>query len=155
MFLKNFFNELKAWRIVRKEYKKNKPLFDAVGLKTDWGGKLWKVINRDPDIVLGSDEDEIYLRKEMAEIWAVLVKLNIVDILAYELTPLEDEKVIGEDKVEYEHGYLITLTPAWNLDKQYVTFWSIIWVTILFAGLITGLVYSTIHWIIPFIQTLL
>ena len=29
MFLKNFFNELKAWHIVRREYKKNKVLFDA------------------------------------------------------------------------------------------------------------------------------
>lgn len=155
MFLKNFFLELKAWMIVRKEYKKNKQLFDAVGLKTDWGGKLWKVINRDPDIVLGSDEDEIYLRKEMAEIWAVLVKLNIVDILAYELTPLEDERVIGEDKVEYEHGYLVTLTPAWKLDRQYVTVKSVIGVIIGFAIVIGGLVYSAIHWIIPYIQTLL
>ena len=155
MWIKNFFNELKAWHIVRKEYRNNKRLFDAVGLKTDWGGRLYKVINRDPDIVLGSDEDEIYLRKEMAEIWSVLVKLNIVDILAYELTPLEDERVIDENKVEYEHGYLVTLTPAWKLDRQYVTVKSVISVILGFAIVIGGLVYSTIHWIIPFIQTLL
>lgn len=155
MFLKDFFNELKAWKIIRKEYKKNRQLFDAVGLKSDWFGKLYKVINRDPDIVLGSDEDEIYLRKEMAEIWSVLVKLNIVDILAYELTPLEDERVIDENKVEYEHGYLVTLTPAWKLDRQYVTVKSVISVILGFAIVIGGLVYSTIHWIIPFIQTLL
>ena len=155
MFLKNFFLELKAWRIVRKEYKKNKPLFDAVGLKTDWGGKLWKVINRNPDIELGSDEDEIYLRKEMAEIWSVLVKLNIVDILAYELKPLEETKQINDTQEEYEHGYLVTLTPAWNLDRQYVTVKSVIGVILGFAIVIGGLVYSTIHWIIPYIQTLL
>ena len=154
-YLKNFFNELKAWKIVRKEYKKNKSLFDSVGLKADWGGRLYKVINRDPEIELGSDEDEVYLRKEMAEIWAVLVKLNIVDILAYELKPLEEVTVINERQEEYEHGYLIILTPAWNLDRQYVTIKSIIGVTLGFAVVIYGLVYSSIHWIIPYIQTLL
>ena len=34
-YIKNFFLELKAWRIVRKEYRKNKALFDSVGLKKD------------------------------------------------------------------------------------------------------------------------
>ncbi len=155
MFLKNFFNELKAWRIVRREYKKNRSLFESVGLKSDWFGKLYKVINRDPEIVLGSDEDEVYLRKDLSEISAVLIKCNIYDILAYELKPLEEVTKIDDTHEEFEHGYLITLTPAWNLDRQYVTFWSVIWVTILFAGLITGLVYSTIHWLIPYIQTLI
>lgn len=155
MFLKNFFNELKAWRIVRREYKKNKILFESIGLKSDWGGKLYKVINRDPDIKLGSGEDEVYLRKELSEISAVLIKCNIYDILAYELKPLEEERQIDETHIEYEHGYLITLTPAWNLNRQYVTFWSIIFVTLFFAALISGLVYSSIHWLIPWIQTLI
>ncbi len=155
MFLKNFFNELKAWRIVRREYKKNKILFESIGLESDWGGKLYKVIDRDPDIKLGSGEDEVYLRKELSEISAVLIKCNIYDILAYELKPLEEERQIDETHIEYEHGYLITLTPAWNLNRQYVTFWSIVFVTLFFAALIGGLVYSSIHWLIPWIQTLI
>ena len=155
MWLRNFFLELKAWHIVRKEYRKNKALFDSVGLKKDWFGKLYKVINRDPSIELSSGEDEVYLRKELSEISAVLIKCNIYDILAYELKPLEDERQIDETHIEYEHGYLITLTPAWNLDRQYVTFWSIIFVTLFFATLIGGMVYSSIHWIVPWIQALI
>ena len=155
MFLKNFFNELKAWRIVRKVYKNNINDFNKIGLKSDWGGKLYRVINRDPLIELGSGEDEVYLRKELAEISQVLIKHNIVDILAYELKPLEEERYINEREIEYEHGYLVTFTPAWNLDRQYVTVKSVIGVTIFFAALIFGLVYSSIHWIIPYIQTLL
>ena len=153
-YFKNFFLEAKAWHIVRREYRKNKALFDSIGLKKDWFGKLYKVINRDPSIKLSSGEDEVYLRKELSEISAVLIKCNIYDILAYELKPLEEERQIDETHIEYEHGYLITLTPAWNLDRQYVTFWSIIFVTLFFAALIGGLVYSSIHWIIPWIQTL-
>ena len=155
MFLKNFFNELKAWFIVRREYKNNKILFESIGLKSNWFGKLYKVINRDPSIELSSGEDEVYLRKELSEISAVLIKCNIYDILAYELKPLEDERQIDETHIEYEHGYLITLTPAWNLDRQYVTFWSIIFVTLFFVALIGGMVYSSIHWIVPWIQALI
>ena len=153
-YIKNFFLELKAWRIVNKVYKKNKADFDKIGLKKDYFGRLFRVINRSPDITLGDEMDEALLHKETTEIWSVLVKHNLIDILAYELKPLEDERQIDETHIEYEHGYLITLTPAWNLNRQYVTFWSITFVTLFFASLIGGLVYSTIHWLIPWIQTL-
>ncbi len=151
MWIKNFFNELKAWHIVRKEYRNNKRLFDAVGLKSDWGGRLYKVINRDPNIELGSGEDEIYLRKELGEITNVTVQTKIIDILAYDLKPLEEETDLGNGKVEYEHGYLVTLTPAWNLDRQYVTFWSLLFVGLMSIALLIGLGYALFKWVIPFI----
>ena len=155
MSLKKFFLELKARRIVRREYKKNKVLFDSIGLKRSWGGTLYKVINRDVSIELGSGEDEVYLRKELAEITAVLAKCGVLDILAYELKPLEEVTPLGDGKEEFEHGYLVTLTPAWYLDKQYVTFKSVIFVTLFFAAVIAALVFTSVHWLIPWIQTLL
>jgi len=153
-YIKNFFNELKAWRIVRREYRKNKADFEKVGLKSDWFGKLYRVINRDTDIVLGDEMDEALLHKELAEIWAMLVKHNIVDILAYELKPLEDERQIGDNQIEYEHGYLVMFTPAWNLDRQYVTTKSVFFMSLLGIGLIAGITYAVINYLIPFIQTL-
>lgn len=154
-YFKNFFLEAKAWHIVRREYRKNKALFDSIGLKSDWFGKLYKVINRDPEIKLSSGEDEVYLRKELSEISAVLIKCNIYDILAYELKPLEEERQIDETHIEYEHGYLIVLTPAWNLDRQYVTVKSVIFMTLFFGGLIAVAVWATINYLIPFLQTVL
>ena len=154
MWIKNFFNELKAWRIVNKVYKKNKADFDKIGLKKDWFGRLYCVINRDTDIALGDEMDEALLHKELAEIWSVLVKLNLVDILAYELKPLEEVTKIDDTHEEYEHGYLITLTPAWNLNKQYVTLKSLFFVIVGFVALIGGLVWSVIKYLIPYIQTI-
>ena len=118
MWLKNYFNELKAWSIMRRVYKENKSEFDKVGLKADWFGRLWKVINRDPEIALGTDKDAVLLQKEMSEISAVLIKTNVIDILAYELTPLEER---DENNNTFENSYLVKFTPAWNLEKQYVT----------------------------------
>ena len=154
MWIVNFVNEIKAWKIVRKVYKKNKKDFDKIGLKADWGGRLFRVINRDPLISLGSAEDEVYLRKELSEIWAVLVKHNIVDILAYELKPLEDERQINDKQIEYEHGYLVTFTPAWKLDKQYVTFKSVIFMSLLTIALVTGIAIGVFKYLIPYLQTL-
>lgn len=148
-WIKNYFNERKAWRIVRREYKKNKRLFDAIGLKKDWFGRMYKVINRDPDIELGSGEDEVYLRKELAEVTAVLVKTNLMDIMAYELTPLEDVTPLEDGKEEFEHGYLITLTPAWNLDRQYVTFWSVLFVDLTILGLLAAGTWAFITYLLP------
>lgn len=136
MWIVNFFKELKAWRIVRKTCKEHTNELLAVGLKYDWFGRLYRVINRDVDIELGSGEDEVYLRKELSEITAMLIKLNIMDILAYELKPLESERELEDGKIEYEHAYLVTLTPAWNLDRQYVTWKSILFILILLAAII-------------------
>jgi len=141
MWIKNFFNELKAWHIVRKVYRQHKSDFDKIGIKSDWFGKLYIVLNRDPEIVLGSDEDEVILHNELAKIWAFITQLNIGDILAYELKPLEEEVQINESEVEYEHAYLVTFTPAWNLEKQFVTTKSVISFIVVLGGIITGLVF--------------
>lgn len=141
MWIKNFFNELKAWHIVRKVYRQNKSDFDKIGIKSDWFGKLYIVLNRNPEIVLGSEEDEVILHNELAKIWAFITKLNIGDILAYELKPLEDEVQISDSEVEYEHAYLVTFTPAWNLEKQFVTIKSVTSFIVILGGIITGLVF--------------
>lgn len=154
-YFKNFFLELKAWRIVNKVYRKNKADFDKIGLKKDWGGRLYVVLNRDPDIPLGDELDEALLHKELANIWSVLVKHNIVDILAYELKPLENVTQIDDTHEEFEHAYLVTFTPAWNLDKQYVTFKSVIFMSLFFIVLIGGAIWAVINYLIPYLQTIL
>ena len=148
MWLKNFCNELKAWHIVRKVYKHNKKDFELVNLKCGWTGKMFRVINRDPEVALGSEEDEAYLHKELAEMWGIIWKHNIADILAYELIPLESENRINEKEVEYEHGYLVMFTPAWNLDKQYVTWKSVTMMSLLGLGLVGGIVYAILNYFI-------
>lgn len=142
MWIKNFFNELKVWREIRKVYKENKESFLEVGLKMDWVGHIYKVINRDVSIPLGSPEDEKLLRDELNGIQKLLVEQNVIDILAYELKPLE-----ADDGKTYEHAYLITFTPAYSLDKQYVTTKSVVSLILAALGIIGGAIATIIHYV--------
>ena len=136
MWLINYFKEWKAWREVKKVYKQNQKDFNKIGLKCDWFGKLWKVINRYPSIPLGTQEDEILLRNELMSLNDFLIKMNLMDILAYELKPLEDS-----DENSFENGYLITFTPCYRLDKQYVSFKSTFWLFFITCLIISGLYF--------------
>lgn len=142
MWLKNYINEWKCWREVRKVYKQNQKEFNKIGLKSDWFGRLYKVINRDPSIALGTAKDEELLSQELKEISDFLIKLNVMDILAYELIPQEDS-----DKDTFENAYLIKLTPAYDMSKQYVTFGTTTCLILTSCAILAGLIYSIIHFI--------
>ena len=146
MWIKNFIRECKVWNEIRKVYKKNKEEFLNMGLKMDWFGHIYKVINRDANIPLGTADDEILLRKELNDIQEFLVKQNIVDILAYELKPQEETYVNENGEEVYENAYLVLFTPAYRLDKQYVTIKNILILTF-FLLLIVGGIISLFLWI--------
>lgn len=125
MWISNFFKELKVWKTIRKVCRENKRVLENSGLKFDWLGHIYTVINRDPNIQLGSDEDKYLLMKELNNIQEILVKLNIIDLLAYELIPLESSEISDDGSEEiFENGYLIKFTPAEDVTKQYVKPWS-------------------------------
>ena len=146
MWIVNFFRELKVWRIIRKVCKENEQFIEKSGLKFVWLGHIYTVINRDPSIKLGSDEDRALLMRELNDIQKSLVALNIIDLLAYELIPLESSEISkdGEEEI-FENGYLVKFTPAEDVSRQYVKPWSwfcvFVGIPILIAGGIFALIY--------------
>ena len=148
MWIVNFFKELKVWRTIRKVCKENKQYLENNGLKYDWFGHIYTVINRDPEIKLGSDDDRVLLMKELNDIQNVLVKLNIIDLLAYELKPLESSEISEDGSEEFfDNAYLVTFTPADDVSKQYVKPWSCFLVFVGIPLLIAGIAFSLIHFI--------
>lgn len=146
MWIVNFFKELKVWRTIRKVCKENKQFIENAGLKYDWLGHIYTVINRDPNIKLGTDEDRHLLMRELNEIQNILVKLNIIDLLAYELIPLESSEISTDGSEEiFENSYLIKFTPAEDVSKQYVKplscFLVFVGIPILIAASVFSLVY--------------
>ena len=148
MWIVNFFKELKVWRTIRKVCKENKQFLENSGLKYDWLGHIYTVINRDPNIKLGTDEDRHLLMRELNEIQNVLVKLNIIDLLAYELIPLESSEISTDGSKEiFENSYLIKFTPAEDVSKQYVKPLSCFFVFVGIPVLIAASIFSLIYFI--------
>ena len=148
MWIVKFFKELKVWITIKKVCNENEYFLESSGLKYDWLGHIYTVINRDPNIKLGSDEDRQLLMKELNDIQNVLVKLNIIDLLAYELIPLESTEISKDGNHEiFENGYLIKFTPAEDVSKQYVKPWSCFFVFVGIPALITSAVCALIHYL--------
>ena len=148
MWIANFFKELKVWRTIRKVCKENKQFLENVGLKYDWFGHIYTVINRDPNIKLGSDEDRQLLVRELQDIQNVLLKLNIIDLLAYELIPLESSEMSEDGSEEiFENSYLIKFTPAEDVSKQYVKPWSCFCVFVVIPILVVGGIFALLHFL--------
>lgn len=148
MWIANFFRELKVWRTIRKVCKENSQFFEKVGLKYDWLGHIYTVINRDPSIKLGSDEDRALLMRELNDIQKSLVTLNIIDLLAYELIPLESSEISknGEEEI-FENGYLVKFTPAEDVSRQYVKPWSCFCVFVGVPVLIASIVFALFYFV--------
>lgn len=148
MWIVNFFKELKVWRTIRKVCKENKQFIEKSGLKFDWLGHIYTVINRDPSIKLGSDEDRAILMRELKDIQNALVKLNVIDLLAYELIPLESSEISKDGEQEiFENGYLVKFTPAEDVSKQYVKPWSCFCVFVGMPVLIAAVVFALVHFL--------
>ena len=148
MWIVNFFKELKVWITIKKVCNENEYFLESSGLKYDWLGHIYTVINREPNIKLGSDEDRVLLMKELNDIQNSLIKLNIIDLLAYELIPLESSE-ISKNGVEeiFENGYLVKFTPAEDISKQYVRPWSCIFVFVGIPVLISSFVFALVHFL--------
>ena len=148
MWIVNFFRELKVWRTIRKVCKENEQFIEKSGLKSDWLGHIYTVINRDPSIKLGSDEDRTLLMRELNDIQNTLVKLNVIDLLAYELIPLESSEISKDGEQEiFENGYLVKFTPAEDVSKQYVKPWTCFCVFVGIPVLIVAGVFALVHFL--------
>lgn len=148
MWIVKFFRELKVWRTVRKVCKENEQFIEKNGLKFDWLGHIYTVINRDPNIKLGSDEDRALLMRELNDIQNVLIKLNVIDLLAYELIPLESSEISKDGEQEiFENGYLVKFTPAEDVSKQYVKPWSCFCVFVLIPALIAAAAFALFYFL--------
>jgi hypothetical protein len=148
MWIVNFFKELKVWITIKKVCNENEYFLESSGLKYDWLGHIYTVINREPNIKLGSDEDRQLLMKELNDIQNALVKLNIIDLLAYELIPLETTEISKDGNHEiFENGYLVKFTPAEDVSKQYVKPWSCFLVFVCIPALIVSGVFALVHFL--------
>jgi hypothetical protein len=86
--------------------------------------------------------------KELEDIQSTLVRLNIIDLLAYELIPLESTEMSDDGTEEiFENSYLVKFTPAEDVSKQYVKPWSCFCVFVGIPALIVAAVFALFHFL--------
>lgn len=114
MWIVNFIKEIKIIFFIKKIYKKNKDLFESKNIKIDWLGQLYTVINRDPNIKLGTEKDKNLLMLELLDINQVIEFLNLQLLFSFICEPHETDN---------ENFYLVVFTPTLSVNgtKNYVT----------------------------------
>jgi len=132
MWIVNFFKELNLIRFIKHVYKKNKKMFDEKNIRIDWLGQLYTVINRDPEIKLGTSKDKNMLMIELLEINQVIEFLGLQLMFSFICEPHESKD---------ENYYLVVFTPTLSANgtKNYVTKKSILLMILLLLFLIFGI----------------
>lgn len=131
------FNEWKIWRTVRKVVKQNREAIHKAGFDVDWIGRMYAVVNI-PDEIMElpvrnrADAEkqsmavDMYVKENMGEITSLLMELRIADLVVY---PSQYERFEGTNSM------LVILAP----ERYYTKTWKVVFMSLLTAGLLTGL----------------
>lgn len=129
-----FWAELKIFRVFRQTaYQNQKMLEKDHGLRVDWLGRIYGVINL-PEEVQGAAEQiqQAYVLQQITKYGNVMMKIGLADIVYPEIS-----------RVEGTASYLVVLWPVY----EYFNFWYLIG-NILRTGFILGALYFLIRIII-------
>ena len=137
-------------------HKENGCLFNLDLSKVMWAKgnnnerlRIAKLVSKGESVVdmfagIGYFSIPIGVHSQAEQIYSIEINLNSYHFLKKNI----ELNRINEKEVEYEHGYLVMFTPAWNLDKQYVTWKSVTMMSLLGLGLVGGIVYTILNYFI-------
>jgi len=103
----------------RKVAKSNSEELLEFGLRVDWIGRLYTVINLPEEVATQPYSQQPYVLSQLRKYDEVLLRLQLSDVLYPEF-----EKIPGED------AYLLVLTP----EIEYLSTWRIIFNTVGWIG---------------------
>lgn len=108
MYLKNLYNELRIWKIVKSVAKSNEKLLNENGFRVDWVGRIYTVINLPEEVVNAPVSREGYVLMKLREYEDMFLKLGISDVIFPEMMPIEGE-----------FAYLLIVSP----NRTYFSVW--------------------------------
>lgn len=120
MYWVKLFQEIRIWMLSRRVAKSNVEELLEFGLRVDWIGRLYTVINLPEEVATQPYAQQPYVLSQLRKYDEVLLRLQLSDVLYPEF-----EKIPGED------AYLLVLTP----EVEYLSTWRFIFNT---AGWIGG-----------------
>ena len=120
MYWIKLLEEIRIWMLSRRVTRSNQEELFEFGLRVDWIGRLYTVINLPEEVASQPYSQQPYVLSQLRKYDEVLLRLQLSDILYPEF-----EKIPGED------AYLLVLTP----EVEYLNIWRFVFNT---AGWIGG-----------------
>lgn len=120
MYWIKLLEEIRIWMLSRRVTRSNEEELFEFGLRVDWIGRLYTVINLPEEVASQPYSQQPYVLSQLRKYDEVLLRLQLSDILYPEF-----EKIPGED------AYLLVLTP----EVEYLNTWRFVFNT---AGWIGG-----------------
>ena len=134
-YWKEFFIDLKIWRRYRKIAKQNEDMLAENGMRVDWLGRIYTVINM-PEEVINNQEmvQQGWVIQQLGPLNEVLLKLGINDYAYPEISFIPNSA-----------SYLIVMYPEIDTLNPWRIIWNLLGLSV-FAGLIYTLISIANHY---------
>ena len=113
MYFINLFKEIRIWFIFYKAVQENKKFLEESGLRIDWIGRIYTIINLPEDIANNDLARDPYAFGELKQFDNVLIKVRLNDMVYPELLKLPDADAFLL-VLAPERDYLDLATLLWN-----------------------------------------
>ena len=100
MYWIKLIEEIRIWMLSRRVTRSNEEELLEFGLRVDWIGRLYTVVNLPEEVASQPYSQQPYVLSQLRKYDEVLLKLQLSDVLYPEF-----EKIPGEE------AYLLVLTP--------------------------------------------
>jgi hypothetical protein len=125
MYWIKLIEEIRIWMLSRRVTRSNEEELLEFGLRVDWIGRLYTVVNLPEEVASQPYSQQPYVLSQLRKYDEVLLKLQLSDVLYPEF-----EKIPGEE------AYLLVLTP----EVEYLNTWRFIFNTVGWIGGYFGVV---------------
>lgn len=132
MYWIKLIEEIRIWMLSRRVTRSNEEELLEFGLRVDWIGRLYTVVNLPEEVASQPYSQQPYVLSQLRKYDEVLLKLQLSDVLYPEF-----------EKIQGEEAYLLVLTP----EVEYLNTWRFIFNTVGWIGGYFGVValHNFIH----------
>jgi hypothetical protein len=100
----DLYREIRIWRIFSKTAKANVDLINKQGLRVDWIGRVYTVVNLPEEVLTASPEiQQAYVLQKISEMGDIMMKVGLGDIVYPEI-----------QKINGTAGWLVVLWPSFE-----------------------------------------
>jgi hypothetical protein len=104
LYWRDLYREIRIWWVFKKTADQNVTLLNEKGLRVDWLGRVYTVVNLPEEVQTASQEiQQAYVLQKISEFGDVMMKIGLGDIVYPEI-----------EKINGTAGWLVVLWPTFD-----------------------------------------